>query len=117
MPQNGHGNGDGQAGAGPDLAPVGPTDTFITLVCNVFEEEGKWIAEATQIDLSAFGDTEDEAREALDKALDVYIDLLISEGAFERVMREKQVPLFKLPAASGSTHVAPISKKIPAGAA
>jgi predicted RNase H-like HicB family nuclease len=53
----------------------------------LFIKEGKYIiAQAPALDLSTFGDTIEEAKEAFAEALDLFMDHLVEHGTLDEVL-------------------------------
>ncbi len=59
------------------LWTTGSREGYITMrtIEVVFYRDGKaWVAQALNVDVSSFGDTREEAREAIKEALDLYFE-------------------------------------------
>lgn len=45
-----------------------------TIEVVIYREDDKWVAQALNVDVSSFGDTPEEARSAIQEALELYFE-------------------------------------------
>lgn len=45
-----------------------------TIEVVIYREDDKWVAQAINVDVSSFGDTPEEARSAIQEALELYFE-------------------------------------------
>jgi predicted RNase H-like HicB family nuclease len=50
----------------------------------LMEEDGQWIACCPALEVSSYGDTEDEAKAAFEDALEIFLDETYTRGTLER---------------------------------
>jgi len=50
----------------------------------IFEEDGQWIAYCPHLEVSSYGDNEEEARAAFEEALEIFFEETVSRGTLEK---------------------------------
>ncbi len=61
----------------------------LKLQCLTYEEDGVYVSLCKELNISSFGDTEEEARKNLLNALNLYIEYAIEENKFEELILNK----------------------------
>ncbi len=91
---------------------MNPT-TFIEITI-IFQPEGdKWTAECRELGTAAFGDTLDEAREAIEDLIQLHLNTLEELGESKRFLRESGVKVHPI----APKHVSTVEvRDIPFGA-
>jgi len=69
-----------------NLIKIDPEGREVTLQVIFLKEGAHVIAYAPALDLSAFGDTIEEAKEAFTEAVEIFIDDLVSRGTLSEVL-------------------------------
>ena len=80
---------------------INKKDDQITVIINVllYKEDNIWVAYCPALDLSSYGDTEDEARDAFHEAVDIFIQETERKGTLEKVLLSLGWTLRKAPKA------------------
>jgi len=70
----------------------------------LFQEDGIWVAYCPALELSSYGDNQDEAREAFDEAMKIFLSETDRKGTLERYLlkigwqlQQKPRPLYNQP--------------------
>ena len=78
------------AGEEKPAPPVG----YVILTMRVREEDGRYVSECTELGIASFGDTIDQAFEAIRDATALYLNTLEDEGERDRVFAEAGIDIF-----------------------
>jgi predicted RNase H-like HicB family nuclease len=99
---------------------------YILLTFKVHEEDGLYVSECEELQVASFGDTIEEAFNALEDAVIVYLNALDDEGDRERVFAERGIEIIPgQPELNGEAvpvlarpheYVSPHPMRIPTGA-
>lgn len=63
----------------------------------LYKEQKAWIAYCPSLDLSSYGDSEKEAKEAFDEALEIFIEETTQRGTLEKFLLQHGWSLKQLP--------------------
>ena len=87
----------------------------IELSLRVYREDGQWVAECDELDVSSCGDSVEEALENIHDAIVVYLTTLEAEGELERVFAERGIRLLpsRLPHAELKPDVLQTALRVP----
>ena len=64
---------------------------YIVVTIKVEQEGDQFTAEALELGVASCGDTDEEARDNIVEAVDLYLSAIASNGTRERVFREKGI--------------------------
>jgi len=80
---------------------INKSDNQITVIVNVLllKEDDIWVAYCPALDLSSYGDNEDEAKDAFHETVDIFIQETERKGTLEKVLLSLGWTLRKAPKA------------------
>jgi predicted RNase H-like HicB family nuclease len=67
----------------------------LTVIIQKDTADDLWLARCVELGTSTFGDTIDEAEDAIIEAIDLHIEGLVEEGELFRFFSENNIPLFE----------------------
>lgn len=78
-------------------------DVYIVLTIKIHQEGDYFLAECEELGVPSFGQSHEEALEAIREAVRLYVNTLEAEGERERVFAEKGIELIPAEQLSGHT--------------